>query len=70
MASKNQRKREKQNPVLDKFSKDLVSLAEKGKLDPVIGRETELNRIIEILSRRIKNNPILLGELAWVRRHS
>ena len=49
-------------PVLDKFSKDLVSLAEKGKLDPVIGRETELNRIIEILSRRIKNNPILLGE--------
>ncbi|HAR40566.1 MAG TPA: ATP-dependent Clp protease ATP-binding subunit ClpC [Coprothermobacter sp.] len=49
-------------PVLDKFSKDLVSLAEKGKLDPVIGRETKLNRIIEILSRRIKNNPILLGE--------
>ncbi|WP_018963171.1 ATP-dependent Clp protease ATP-binding subunit [Coprothermobacter platensis] len=49
-------------PVLDKFSKDLVSLAEKGKLDPVIGRENELNRVIEILSRRIKNNPILLGE--------
>ena len=49
-------------PVLDNFSRDLIKLAEDGKLDPVIGREDEINRIAQILSRRKKNNPIILGE--------
>ncbi len=48
--------------VLDSFSKDLTALAAKRKLDPVIGREQEINRLIQILSRRTKNNPILIGE--------
>jgi ATP-dependent Clp protease ATP-binding subunit ClpC len=47
---------------LDKFSKDLTNLAIQGKLDPVIGRENEIERLIQILSRRTKNNPILIGE--------
>ncbi len=49
-------------PVLDNFSRDLIKLAKEGKLDPVIGRENEINRIAQILSRRKKNNPIILGE--------
>ena len=49
-------------PVLDNFSRDLNKLAEQGKLDPVIGREKEIVRIAQILSRRKKNNPIILGE--------
>ena len=49
-------------PVLDNFSRDLIKLASEGKLDPVIGRELEINRIAQILSRRKKNNPILIGE--------
>jgi len=49
-------------PVLDNFSRDLIKLAEEGKLDPVIGREREINRIAQILSRRKKNNPIIIGE--------
>lgn len=49
-------------PVLDNFSKDLIKLAEQGKIDPVIGREQEINRIAQILSRRKKNNPIIVGE--------
>jgi ATP-dependent Clp protease ATP-binding subunit ClpC len=49
-------------PVLDNFSRDLIKLAEEGKLDPVIGREDEINRIAQILSRRKKNNPIVIGE--------
>jgi ATP-dependent Clp protease ATP-binding subunit ClpC len=49
-------------PVLDNFSRDLIKLAEEGKLDPVVGRENEINRIAQILSRRKKNNPIILGE--------
>jgi ATP-dependent Clp protease ATP-binding subunit ClpC len=49
-------------PVLDNFSRDLIKAAEDGKLDPVIGRENEINRIAQILSRRKKNNPIILGE--------
>jgi ATP-dependent Clp protease ATP-binding subunit ClpC len=49
-------------PVLDNFSRDLIKLAEEGKLDPVVGREDEINRIAQILSRRKKNNPIILGE--------
>lgn len=49
-------------PVLDNFSIDLIKYAEEGKLDPVIGRKKEINRIAQILSRRKKNNPILIGE--------
>ena len=49
-------------PVLDNFSKDLNKLAEEGKLDPVIGRKKEIIRIAQILSRRKKNNPIIIGE--------
>lgn len=48
--------------VLEKYCKDLTSLAKKGKLDPVIGREEEIRRSIQVLSRRTKNNPILIGE--------
>ena len=49
-------------PVLDNFSRDLNKLAEAGKLDPVIGRDAEILRIAQILSRRKKNNPIIIGE--------
>ena len=45
-------------PVLDNFSRDLIKMAEEGKLDPVIGRDKEILRIAQILSRRKKNNPI------------
>lgn len=49
-------------PVLDNFSRDLIKYAEEGKLDPVVGRGEEINRIAQILSRRKKNNPVLIGE--------
>jgi len=49
-------------PVLDNFGRDLSQLAEEGKLDPIIGREKEIERVSQILSRRKKNNPILIGE--------
>ncbi len=49
-------------PVLDNFGRDLTRYAEEGKLDPIVGREVELQRIAQILSRRKKNNPILIGE--------
>ena len=49
-------------PALDNFSRDLIKLAELGKLDPVVGREKEIIRIAQILSRRKKNNPIIIGE--------
>jgi len=49
-------------PVLDNFSRDLIKMAEEGKLDPVIGREKEILRIAQVLSRRKKNNPIIIGE--------
>jgi ATP-dependent Clp protease ATP-binding subunit ClpB len=48
--------------VLDKYCKDLTELANEGKLDPVIGRDSEIRRVIQILSRRTKNNPVLIGE--------
>jgi len=56
-----------QNPeekyqALERYSKDLVELARKGKLDPVIGRDDEIRRVIQVLSRRTKNNPVLIGE--------
>ena len=49
-------------PTLDAYSRDLTALARDGKLDPVIGREEEIQRVIQILSRRTKNNPCLIGE--------
>src|SRR5438552_10727874 len=56
-----------QNPeekyqALQRYSRDLTELARKGKLDPVIGRDEEIRRVIQILSRRTKNNPVLIGE--------
>jgi len=56
-----------QNPegtyqALEKFGRDLTELAEQGKLDPVIGRDEEIRRVIQVLSRRTKNNPVLIGE--------
>ena len=49
-------------PVLDNFGRDLTKLAEDGKMDPIVGREKEIERVAQILSRRKKNNPILIGE--------
>lgn len=49
-------------PTVEQFGKDLTELARQGKIDPVIGRQTEINRVIQILSRRTKNNPCLIGE--------
>lgn len=49
-------------PVLDNFGRDLTTMAEEGKLDPVVGREKEIQRVSQILSRRKKNNPLLIGE--------
>ncbi len=48
--------------AIDKYSRDLTALAKKGKLDPVIGRDDEIRRVIQVLSRRTKNNPVLIGE--------
>src|SRR5262245_9008414 len=48
--------------ALEKFGRDLTALAEQGKLDPVIGRDEEIRRVIQVLSRRTKNNPVLIGE--------
>ena len=47
---------------LEKYGRDLTKLAGQGKLDPVIGRDEEIRRVIQILSRRTKNNPVLIGE--------
>ena len=60
--NKQKKRSDSDTPVLDNFSRDLNKLAEEGKLDPVIGREDEIKRIAQILSRRKKNNPILIGE--------
>lgn len=61
MMQKN-KKNKSTTPMLDQYSRDLTLLAKEGKLDPVIGREKEINRIVQILSRRTKNNPCLIGE--------
>jgi len=55
-------KSKSKTPVLDNFGKDLTKLAEDGKLDPIVGREKEIERVSQILSRRKKNNPVLIGE--------
>src|SRR5690606_17608151 len=54
--------RSRKTPTLDQFGRDLTDLAREGKLDPVIGREKEIQRVIQVLSRRTKNNPVLIGE--------
>jgi len=56
------RDKKSHTPALDEFGRDITQLARDGKLDPVIGRENEIERIIHILSRRIKNNPVIIGE--------
>ena len=55
-------KKKKETPFLDEFSRDLSELAERRVFDPLIGRESELERVVQVLSRRRKNNPVLLGE--------
>jgi len=62
MSKKQKSAADSSTPVLDNFSRDLNKLAEEGKLDPVIGRDREILRIAQILSRRKKNNPIIIGE--------
>ncbi len=56
------RKGKSKTPALDSFGRDLTELAREGTLDPVIGRETEIERLVQVLCRRTKNNPVLLGE--------
>ena len=60
--SGNKTTKKSKTPVLDNFGRDLTEMAEDGKLDPVMGREKEIERVSQILSRRKKNNPILIGE--------
>ncbi|HCS74592.1 MAG TPA: hypothetical protein DIW17_12055 [Clostridiales bacterium] len=55
-------RKKSQSPTLDQYGRDLTEMAAEGKLDPVIGRENEIQRVIQILSRRTKNNPVLIGE--------
>ncbi len=55
-------KRKSATPTLDQYSRDLTTLAREGKLDPVVGRNDEITRVVQILSRRTKNNPCLIGE--------
>ncbi len=55
-------KEKSKTPALDEFGRDLTELAQSGKLDPVIGREDEIERVVQILCRRTKNNPVLIGE--------
>ena len=61
-SSKKEKKREGKTPLVDQLAVDLTGYAEDGKLDPVIGREKEIERVIQILARRTKNNPALIGE--------
>jgi len=60
--SSQKREQKSRTPVLDNFGRDITKLADEGKLDPIIGREREIERVSQILSRRKKNNPILIGE--------
>jgi len=61
-SAQNKSGKKSKTPVLDNFGRDLTELAEQGKLDPVVGREKEIERVSQILSRRKKNNPLLIGE--------
>jgi len=55
-------KRKSKTPFVDHFGRDLTNMAREGKLDPIIGRELEIERLIQVLCRRKKNNPVLIGE--------
>ncbi len=55
-------RKEVEYAALDEFGRDLTTLAAEGKLDPVIGREDEIERVIQVLGRRLKNNPAIIGE--------
>ncbi|MEP7028375.1 MAG: Clp protease N-terminal domain-containing protein, partial [Candidatus Eisenbacteria bacterium] len=57
-----EREERAETPALNQFGRDLTALAREGKLDPVIGRESEIERVVQVLSRRKKNNPVLVGE--------
>ena len=61
-SSKREMADKSKTPVLDNFGRDLTSLAEEDKLDPIVGREVEIERVAQVLSRRKKNNPVLIGE--------
>ena len=61
-SSGNKTNKKSKTPVLDNFGRDLTEMAEEGKLDPVVGRDKEIERVSQILSRRKKNNPLLIGE--------
>ena len=56
------RERKSPTPALDEFGRDLTQLARKNRLDPIIGREKEIERVLQVLGRRIKNNPVIIGE--------
>lgn len=60
--AKSEEKKKNDTKILDQYSRDLTQMAREGELDPVIGREEEISRVIQILSRRTKNNPVLIGE--------
>ena len=60
--SRSEKQDKEKTPLVDQLATDLTTLAEEGKLDPVIGRQTEIERVIQILARRTKNNPALIGE--------
>ncbi len=60
--TRGERKKQAQTPLMDQLGVDLTRRAEEGKLDPVVGRQSEIERVIQILSRRTKNNPALIGE--------
>ena len=60
--AKGRKENQRETPTLDQYSRDLTEMARQGRLDPVIGRESEIRRVIQILSRRGKNNPCLMGE--------
>ena len=61
-SSRNPRSERSKTPVLDNFGRDLTKLVENGKLDPIVGRQKEIERVAQVLSRRKKNNPVLIGE--------
>ncbi len=61
-SAKEKKNDKSKTPVLDNFGRDLTQLAEEGKLDPIIGRDKEIERVAQVLSRRKKNNPVLIGE--------
>ena len=62
MAYTNSAEGDEKKQTLEKYGQDLTAKAKEGKLDPVIGRDEEIRRVVEILSRRKKNNPVLIGE--------